>query len=128
MYEFEIPKCMYIVPQTSVALGVLVASVEDPGLGQNLCAGSGLCGPPWSPVVSHGLPWPLVVSRGIPFLLLNQVCWFVWFLFASVQYFLGTEIQEFAPAAAKFWILNFASLQYFLSTNNSAGNHYFMIY
>ena len=44
-----------VIPQTSVALGVLAVLVEDhiPDTGPNLCAGTGLCG---LQGVSRGLP------------------------------------------------------------------------
>ena len=44
--------------ETSVAFGVLAVLVETYlGQGQNLCAGTGLCGLPWFP---GWLPWPPV--------------------------------------------------------------------
>ena len=46
-----------------------VGKGQDSLTGPNMCAGKGLCGLPWSPLVSSGLPWSPAVSRGFPSLL-----------------------------------------------------------
>ena len=54
-----------LIPQASIALGVLAALVEDeiPSRYQDLCAGTGLA---WPRVGSRGLPWPPVAPSGLP--------------------------------------------------------------
>ena len=56
---------IFIIPQTSIALGVLAALLEDKILWakQYLRAGTGLCGLQGA---SRGLPRSPAVSRGLP--------------------------------------------------------------
>ena len=67
VYTNSIRNRLYLCPQTRLARGILTALLEYSILlwGQNLCAGTGLCGS-GAPVVSSGFPRPLVSIRVIP--------------------------------------------------------------
>ena len=51
------------IPQTNVALGVMAVLFEDSILlrGQNLCAGTGLCGFLWSPSYLLDICWTFAI-------------------------------------------------------------------